>query len=71
MFTFARRSSNVYSFIVNVVRRSLKKSFTQFNNRVSTLLFRMLCNNRACETLSNAFNIFKLSKDVIFFFELL
>ena len=70
MFTFARRSSNVYSFIINVVRRSFKKSFTQFNNKVSTFLFRMLCSSRACETLSNVFDTFKLNRDVTFFFEL-
>ena len=71
MFTFVRRSSNVYSFTINVVRRSLKKSFTQFNNSASTLLFRMLCSSRACETLSNVSDTFKLSRDVTFFFELL
>ena len=71
MFTFVRRSSNVYSFIVNVVRRSLKKSRTQFNNRASILLFRILCSNRACETLSNVSNIFKLKRNITFFFELL
>ena len=67
MFIFARRSSNVYSFIINVVRHFLKKSFTQFNNRASILLFRMLCSNRACETLSNVFDTFKLSRNVNFF----
>ena len=71
MFTFVRRSSNVYSFIVNVVRRSFKKSITQLNNKMSILLFRMLCNNRVCETLSNVFDTFKFNKDVTFFFELL
>ena len=42
MFTFVRRSSNVYLFIVNIVRCFFKKFFIQFNNRASTLLFRML-----------------------------
>ena len=69
MFTFVRRSSNVYSFIVNVVRRFFKKSFTQFNNRASTFLFRILWSSRACETLSNVFDTFKFNRDVTFFFE--
>ena len=67
MFTFARRSNNVYSFIVNVVRRFFKKFFIQFNNNVNTFLFRMLCNSRVCETLSNVSDIFKRSKNIIFF----
>ena len=70
MFIFIRRSSNVYLFIINIVRRSLKKFFIQFSRKASTLLFRILCNNCVCETLSNASDTFKLNRNITFFFEL-